>query len=267
MYPNLLGISYLHTYGFLTGIAIVAAMYLATVLGRQSGIKEKHLNRLFLFGVVLGILGGRLLHVIQNYEYFVKNPSEILMINQGGLVIYGAIIMAIVTWLTYIKINKLPTMKTLDVLLTSLPLGLGIGRIGCFAAGCCYGYPILRADVPWYAIKFPDRPDSIAPTDHYVFPSQLVDAAYNFLILAILLVFRKKFQKYNGQASWLFLILYGTFRSISEIYRGDTDRGFVIQGYISTSQAISIPIVLFALYMLIFYKGDKFVIQKCNLKK
>ena len=264
MFPNIFGISFLHTYGFFAGMAIVSSIYVATKLGIQSGLSEKHLTRLFVVGVVSGLIGGRLLFVIPEYEYFIKDPLEIFSISQGGLTVYGAIILALICWIIFIKRYKMPLLKTLDVLMISLPLGLGIGRLGCFSAGCCYGRAVLDASgniinsaalAPWYAVKFPYGIGSFGPTDHYVYPTQLMEVVYNLLIFAGLMMFRKKLQKHDGQATWLFLILYGVCRSIAEIYRGDDlDRGFVIPGYLSTSQAISIPIVLFALYMLIFYK-------------
>ncbi|MCX6112910.1 MAG: prolipoprotein diacylglyceryl transferase [Proteobacteria bacterium] len=265
MYPSIFGISYIHAYGFFAGVAIVASIYVATKLGIQSGLKEKYLTRLCIVGVVFGLIGGRLLYEIQNYEYFLKHPIDILLISQGGLTIYGAIILAMISWIIFIRIYKMPMLKTLDVLFVSVPLGLGIGRMGCFCAGCCYGKAVLdstgnvittAALAPWYAMKFPSDVGSIGPTDHYVYPAQLIEVIYNLLIFAGLMIFRKKFQKHDGQATWLFLVLYGVCRSIAEIYRGDDiDRGFFISGYLSTSQAISIPIVLFALYMLIFYKS------------
>ena len=264
MFPNIFGISFLHTYGFFCGIAIVTSIYVATSLGTQAGLSEKYLTRLFVVGIISGLIGGRLLYVIPEYAYFIKHPLEVFSVSQGGLTVYGGIILALICWILFIRIYKMPMLKTLDVLMISLPLGLSIGRIGCFSAGCCYGKPILDAAgnaitsatlAPWYAIKFPYGVGSIGPTDHYVYPTQLMEVLYNLLIFIGLYIFRKKLQKHDGQATWLFFVLYGICRSIAEIYRGDDlDRGFVIPGYLSTSQAISIPIVLFALYMLIFYR-------------
>jgi len=265
MFPTIFGISFLHTYGFFCGIAIVTSIYVATKLGIQSGLSEKYLTRLFVVGIISGLVGGRLLYVIPEYSYFLKHPLEIFSISQGGLTVYGGIILAMAFWILFIKTYKMPPLKTLDVLMVSLPLGLSIGRIGCFSAGCCYGKAVLDSAgnaissahlAPWYAIKFPYGIGSIAPTDHYVYPTQLIEVIYNLLIFVGLYIFRKKFQKHDGQTTWLFFVLYGIFRSLAEIYRGDDlDRGFVIHGYLSTSQAISIPIVLFALYMLIFYRS------------
>jgi phosphatidylglycerol---prolipoprotein diacylglyceryl transferase len=267
MYPSLFGINSLHSYGLFVGVAIVASMYVAQKLGRQSGLKEKHLNRLFIIVMIMSIVGGRLLYVAQNYKDFSNNLSDIFFINQGGMVIYGALIFGVGSCVLYARARKMPMMKTLDVLFISIALGLGIGRIGCFFAGCCYGRKIMDATgaavtspdlAPWYAVKFPEGVNSLAQTGYYLFPSQLMDAGYNMLIFLALLIFRKKLQKHDGQAAWLFLLLYGILRSISEFYRGDDlNRGFVIPGYLSTSQAISIPIIIFALYMLIFYKSDK----------
>ena len=260
MFPSVFGIQYIHTYGLFVGLAIVSSIYIATKLGIQSGLKEKHLNRLFIAGILAGLIGGRLFYAFEDIQHFIDHPFELLLINQGGLTVYGALIIGVGTWIFLIKKYKMPLMRTLDALVISLPLGLAIGRIGCFSAGCCYGKAVTGDHIPWFAIKFPAGVNSFAPVGHFLYPTQLMDLAYNLFIFIVLLVFRKKFQKYDGQAVWLFMMLYGIFRSIVEIYRGDIERGFIINNYLSVSQAISIPIVLFASYMLIFYKGNKFIL-------
>jgi len=264
MYPSLFGLTYLHTYGLFIGIGIVSAMYAATQMGKENHIKEKTINRLLIAITIAGVVGARLLFVIvENPSYFLENPMDILKIYTGGGVIYGSILGAIPVIIYYSRKHKIPVLKSFDIITTTLPLGLGIGRIGCFAAGCCYGKPITdssgnmitdRALAPWFSVKFPEGINSLAPTTYYMYPSQLFDAGFNILIFAILFGFRKHLMKQEGRAFWLFLIMYGTFRSIAELYRGDTQRGFLIQGYLSTSQAISIPLILYALYMLFIHK-------------
>lgn len=260
MFPSVFGIQYIHTYGLFVGIAIVSSIYVATKLGVQSGLKEKDLNRLFIAGVLAGLIGGRFFYALEDLQHFIEHPLEFFLINQGGLTVYGALIIGVATWIFLIKRHRMPLMKTLDALVVSLPLGLAIGRMGCFSAGCCYGKTIVGDHVPWYAIKFPADVNSFAPVGQFLYPTQLMDLTYNLFIFIVLIVFRKKFQKYDGQSVWLFMILYGIFRSIVEVFRGDMERGFIINNYLSVSQAISIPIVIFASYMLIFYKGKAFIL-------
>jgi phosphatidylglycerol:prolipoprotein diacylglycerol transferase len=113
--------------------------------------------------------------------------------------------------------------KTLDSLATAVPLGQAFGRVGCIAAGCCYG---TFADVPW-AITFHSHEAARfgTPLEMPLHPVQAYFGVSNLLILAALLAFRR-FRKFPGQMAALYFMLEGMFRIVLETWRGDADRGF-----------------------------------------
>jgi len=120
------------------------------------------------------------------------------------------------------------------------------GRFGCFSAGCCYGKP---TDMPW-GVKFnnSDLVDS-ALRGIPLHPTQLYEAGSLFILLmGLLWVFRRRV--FDGQVSLVYFMAYPLIRSLIEIYRGDTVRGFIVDGVLSTSQFISILLFLGALIAL-----------------
>src|SRR5207342_365658 len=105
------------------------------------------------------LLGAKLLMFITEFEYYSQNPSEIfsLLTLRSGGVYYGGFILAVVVAIAYTRAKHLPLWKVTDVFSPGIALGQSIGRLGCFAAGCCYGKP---TSVPW-AVTF-TNPDAAA---------------------------------------------------------------------------------------------------------
>jgi phosphatidylglycerol:prolipoprotein diacylglycerol transferase len=122
------------------------------------------------------------------------------------------------------------------------------GRLGCFAAGCCYGKP---TNVPW-AVTF-TNPAAAAnvgtPLGIPLHPTQLYEAGAELLILGIVLAMEKRGRGFPGRTFWGYMFLYAVSRFIIEFYRGD-DRGTV--GMFSTSQFISIVLAPLAIVMLVY---------------
>ena len=128
------------------------------------------------------------------------------------------------------KIKKMDFLRYLDLMIPSVALAQGFGRIGCFLAGCCYG----KETDSWFGITFTES--NFAPNHVKLFPSQLVMSAGDFIIAAILFWYAKK-DRTKGKTSALYLMLYSVGRFFVEFTRND-DRGFV--GALSTSQFIGI---------------------------
>ena len=121
-------------------------------------------------------------------------------------------------------------------------IGQSLGRLGCFAAGCCYG---KTAAVPW-AVTFTDVYASRAvgtPLDTPLHPSQLYEALATFLIFAVLVWLAPR-KRFHGQVVLAYVALYSVARFALEYFRGDASRGFI--GPFSTSQAVAIVLVLLA---------------------
>ncbi|MBQ8448902.1 MAG: prolipoprotein diacylglyceryl transferase [Clostridia bacterium] len=170
-----------------------------------------------------------LLAEAKNSEEFFKTFS--LLAN--GLVFYGGLIGASLCGLAYLKIRKLPKEVYMDSAALFAPLFHGFARVGCFLSGCCYGIES--------SFGFADAQGVTR------FPVQLLEAACNFAIAAIIFVILKK-GLLQGKVFYLYLAVYAFVRFFDEFLRGDEIRGFVLG--LSTSQFISIFVEVFALVML-----------------
>ena len=242
MYPELLNIGPLtiHTYGVFFALGIIAAVSLAEFLYKRDGGTPGAFSDLSLITLLGVIIGARTLFILINLEYFLSHPIEIPMIWRGGLVFYGGLIGGSIAFVAAVKVLKLDLFKSADIAAPAVALGHGIGRIGCFFAGSCYGKP---TDLPW-AVVFTD-PRSLAQgvLGVPVHPVQLYSSLSLFLLAAVLLRIRKV-SSFKGQVIASYGVLYGTLRFGMEFLRGDP-RGFLtISGItLSTSQLISLVIV------------------------
>jgi phosphatidylglycerol:prolipoprotein diacylglycerol transferase len=235
MHPVLIKIFGLeiHTYGVFIAAAFMVCTYIAIFMGKNEGIEQEILFDFIFYILIFSIIGARVFYVVINYSYYLKHPLAVLKIWEGGLVYYGGLIFGVFSVIFYKK--KYPEIKLLhigDILLTVLPLGQAIGRLGWLSAGCCYGRP---CHLPW-AIKFSD-PQSLAPVNILLHPTEIYHAIVNFLIFLYLFFIVRKNKKFLGQSVVFYGILYSTGRFFIEFFRGDP-RGHL--WIFSTSQIISI---------------------------
>ena len=200
-------------YGLMIAIGIIAAYLAGEYRAKKYGLEADHVFNYVIWCVVGGFSGSKLLYFITN----IKNIVEII----GG----------ILSAMLYSRIKGLKFLAYFDMLIPSVALAQGFGRIGCFLAGCCYG---KETDGFW-GIEFHES--KYAPNGIRLLPTQLISSGLDFLLFFALIWYAKR-KKGDGQIGGLYLILYSVGRFILEFYRGDLIRGSV--GYLSTSQFISI---------------------------
>ncbi len=236
----------IHSYGFFIALGYLVALFAMIRIGKKQSVSMAHLVDLAFFSLLAGLVGARILFVLTNFSYYWKNPVEIFYVWEGGLVFFGGILTAIPFLLFYIRRNKLPVRASLDILAVGLSIGHAFGRIGCLGAGCCHG---KACDLPW-AIKI--NSDLVDPLlrNTPIHPTQIYEAASLF-ILFIFLWQKTKHKIFNGQVALLYLMSYAVIRSIIEMFRGDSIRGFLVPGLVSTSQCISLLTFALAFY---FYR-------------
>lgn len=143
-------------YGTMLLVAIALSLSLVIWRARRRGLHHDVVLSLAFWGIVPGILGARLFHIIEYWESFHRPTlgetlGAMINLTQGGLVVYGSIIGGTLGILVFLIRRKLPVLATLDILSPCLMLGLALGRIGCLLNGCCFGHV---CDLPW-AIEFP----------------------------------------------------------------------------------------------------------------
>jgi len=253
MHPELfrIGPLIIHTYGALYALGILAAVALSEYLYRRKGGVPGVIVEMAL-PVVIGVfLGARTLFVLVEREYYFQNPLEIFMVWKGGLVFYGGLIGGALAFIITTRVMKLKLWHLADTVAPGVALGHGLGRMGCFFAGSCYGRP---TDVPW-AITYTD-PNSLARDilGIPVHPTQLYSATFLVLLSAIL-VFVGSRSNFRGQMIASYGILYGTFRFFIEFLRGDP-RGAVTLADItlSTSQVVSLVLVPLSIGIYMYLK-------------
>jgi phosphatidylglycerol:prolipoprotein diacylglycerol transferase len=228
----------LHTYGVLLAIAFITGLWVASRQARAAGLDAARVTDMAVYVLIAGLVGAKVLLVVVEWSYYAHNPRELLSILQSGGVFYGGLIGAFPVAWWYARKHALPPWRTADVLAPAVAIGQAIGRLGCFAAGCCYGRP---AEVPW-AVTFRDSYASRTvgtPLDTPLHPTEIYEAIACLAIFFLLAqVARRK--RFDGQVTLAYVLLYGIARFAIEFYRGDAVRGSVFGGWLSTSQFIAI---------------------------
>jgi phosphatidylglycerol:prolipoprotein diacylglycerol transferase len=244
MYPEIFHISFLHTYGLLVAIAFLTALWMAARLAKDAGLNVDSVTNLGIYCALAAIAGAKLMMFLVDFSYYAEHPREILSFStlQAGGVFYGGLIVALAVSWWYMRRTKLPPLKTADVFAPAIALGHGIGRLGCFTAGCCWG---VECRLPW-AVTFrdPAAHDLVGvPLNRPLHPTQLYEALAEFAIFGVLW-WRIRRPHSTGAVIGLYLMLYSTARFVVEFFRYH-EQGNLWGGPLDTSQWISLA--LFAL--------------------
>ncbi|NOT74842.1 MAG: prolipoprotein diacylglyceryl transferase [Cyclobacteriaceae bacterium] len=253
MHPVLFEIgSYtIYTYGFCIAMgAVLGFIYMAWQGKKQFGITTDQSNTLFLIIVAGGIVGGKLFIIFEDFSYYTSNPLKLLSGN--GFVFYGSLITCIPLMLWFFRKHKIPVWSMLDVMAVVICILHTCGRIGCFMAGCCYGKPTDG----FFQVVFTSPVCQAEPLNTPLHPTQLYEAGYIVFILILLLIIKRR-KQFEGQLFLIYLMLYAAGRAVIEIFRGDIERGFIIQDYLSNSQFISILLIAGALYFYVTRRKAK----------
>jgi phosphatidylglycerol:prolipoprotein diacylglycerol transferase len=251
MLPKLISIGdfFIPTYGLLVTIGFLAGLWLTTRLARRAGRDPDIIVNLAVYCALAGILGAKLLMFVQDFDFYRRNPGEILSFAtlRAGGIFFGGLVGALgVAW-WFLRRNKLPALPTADLFAPGIALGHAIGRLGCFAAGCCWG---LECDRPWaVTFKNPDANNMFGtPLWVPLHPTQLYEAAAEAVIAAVLL--RRWLKPHKpGAIIGLYLLLYSSARFAVEFFRAhDAPNPFA--GPLSASQWIALALAGLGLWIL-----------------
>ena len=250
MHPILFNIGPLtvYSYGVLLAAAYLLGLQLAIHRAKKAGLDSGRVLDLGVYIVIAALLGAKILLLFTNFGYFRSNPRDVLSLARSGGVFYGGLIGATLTAFWYIRHHGLPLWTTCDMFAPGIALGHVIGRLGCLAAGCCFGLPTAK---PW-GITFTDPFAALnvgTPLNVPLHPTQLYEAAAELLILMFLLATERRARPFPGRTFWFYMLLYAISRFIIEFYRGD-ERGMIL-GF-STSQFISLILAPLSVIMLVW---------------
>jgi len=234
----------LPTYGLLVALGVLIGLWISVRNSEKQGINGDDAWNFGILVVLCGIIGAKILYIINDWSYYTAHPGEIFSLGtlQAGGVFSGGLIAALAAAAWYIRKHNMPALGTCDAFSPGLALGHAIGRVGCFAAGCCYGKPTHH----FWGVAFTNplaRAWVGTPLNESLEPTQLFESAVelaNFFILMWML----KRKKFDGQVFAAYLILYGVARYFLEFIRDDPGRGSVFGGLMTGTQLISICLVI-----------------------
>jgi len=246
VFPKLISIGdnfFLPTYGALVAAGFLLALWVTGKLSRHAGLDPERVSNVGIYSALAGLVGAKLLMFVFDFDYFVQNPREAFSLAtlQSGGVFFGGLVIAILAGAWLMRKYGLPPLATFDVFGPGLALGQAIGRLGCFAAGCCWG---VKCDRAW-AVKFTSHDANKitgVPLDIDIHPTQLYEAG--LLGLTFLITWRMFLRPHRpGFVFGAYLILAAGQRFIVEFFREHQQANFG-GGSLSNAQLISIALIL-----------------------
>ena len=261
----------IYSYGFMLMIAFVIGTIWLVVQGRRQKppVEIDTILDLMVWVIIGSIIGARLIYVLTQWGDYSAHKENILRITEGGLSIHGGVLGAMVFAWMYCKVKGLDYWRIVDFAVPGVPLGMFIGRIGCFLNGCCYGVR-CEADFP-LGVKFPNAdawlergysPDLAALLDagqaaigqFARHPAQLYEAFGALFIFWYLSNFRRN-QAFKGHVFLMFVWLYSVLRFVVELYRfGDPETGvgssIVLWHFITMAQLASLILGIVAFVLM-----------------
>ena len=232
------------------GLMYVLAFFFSYLLVRFQLDRQKnplltreHLLDLYLYLVLGLLLGARLGYALfYNLREYIQEPWEILAVWHGGMSFHGGLLgVCLASWF-YCQRRKVNFLRLWDLIIVTVPLGLGLGRLGNFINGELYG---RITAVPWGMI-FPQG----GPWPRH--PSQLYEALLEGGVLFAFLWRKKNVNLPPGRLGAYFLILYGAFRFSIEFFREPDPQLGYLGGLLTMGQILSLPMILAGLILAIY---------------
>ncbi len=229
-------------HGLLMVIAIAVGIGLPAYLVAKAGLSVDTLYSLALWAVPGGIIGARLVHVIDYWSYYSANPEAILAIWQGGLALWGGILGGTLIVVIFARINGFPLARYVDLAALGLILAQAIGRIG----DVIIGEHISKAtSLPWGVVyTHPNSPGYGLPPSHLAVGYELL---MDLLIFGVLWKLRGRVRP-DGAIFLLYLIAYSIGRFFLSFLRLDSNT--VLLG-LNQAQWLSIVVLAAALPLLL----------------
>ncbi len=247
------------SYGFLFALGVLLAVLLCLRLAKKEGLDLAVFADFIFFVMLLSLLGAKLWLLVSNLGYYMKYPGEIKYLLTSGGSFYGGLIFGAVFAIWFIRRHHLSYRQLGDIASPALALGHFFGRLGCFAAGCCWGREAVHFPL---AVTFTDlKAQALTGVPLYIplYPTQLLEAMLNLGNFIFLIALYRK-RKFSGQVIAMYMMTYAVIRFVVEYFRGDLDRGYVFGSIdrpwtsLSVPQLVSVIGVVIALLLLRGFK-------------
>ncbi|MCT4612157.1 MAG: prolipoprotein diacylglyceryl transferase [Clostridia bacterium] len=251
----------IYYYGFFISIAFVlGVMLMLREVKRTKQDEETYLDFAF-YAIVFSIIGARAYYVLFSLDEF-SSIWDVINIRSGGLAIYGGVIAAVVTAVVYTKKKNINFFLLADTIIPYLALGQSIGRWGNFFNKEAFGsftenlfaMRIMASRAAYVPASLKDKLIDVEGIKYLqVHPTFLYESVWNISLFILLVIYRSKFKKKNGEVFSLYLIGYGIGRFFIEGLR--TDQLIIGSTGVPISQVVAILAII--LGAIIFKLGGK----------
>lgn len=246
-------------YGIIIGIGILVGIFIAAMEAKRTGQNPDDYYDLAIYAVIFSIIGARIYYVVFSWDMYKRDLLSIFNIRQGGLAIYGGVIAAVITVIIFARIKGLSAPLLMDTAGLGLVAGQMIGRWGNFFNREAFGeYTdwLLAMRLPVDAVRGSDITDLMRKHMEtvedvsfiQVHPTFLYESLWCFLILILLLIYRKH-KKFDGEIFLMYLAGYGFGRFWIERLR--TDQLLLPNGF-PVSQLLAGILVVGSILLLLY---------------
>lgn len=235
----------IYSYGFAVALGVLVALFFLARRGAREGFNANDVTDCAIYSVFSGVVGGRIIYVLKNWNEFVSNPIAIFELWKGGLVFYGGVGGALIFFILFCRAKKISFFRLADLFVPYLALAHVFGRIGCFLNGCCYGKPTV---LPW-GVSFPGQIVVLHPV-------QIYEAFFLFVLFLTLsgLYSRRRF---DGEIFLLYFVIYPAGRFAFEFLRGDQYSCFLGLTLFQVVSMVIIAAALAAYFLMLHGRGRK----------
>lgn len=236
----------LHTYGLLVAAGFLIGIYVARHFARVFGLDPEKVFNLAIYLALAAIVGAKLFLVMQDWRYYVHDPSSLLSMGflQSAGIFYGGLIAALVVMTLYIRRQRMNWLAVGDAIVPGVAVGHGIGRMGCYSAGCCWGKPATGP----FSITFHNAYAHATvgvPLGVPLYPTQLMGAAAGGIIFLVLWRLSKR-RAFVGQLTAVYLMTYGVYRFLTDFLRAYEPQAMLFHGLLTDAQLTSLFMIALA---------------------
>ncbi len=241
---------HLYWYAIIIAVGLFTAIAIAFYQFKKTGRSTDDLSEFVLWAVPLGIAGARLYYVIFEWEYYSKHLDKIIAIWEGGLAIYGGVIVGVIVALIFCKIKKISFLWFADVATCGLFIAQSIGRWGNFINAEAYGE---ITNLPWGMMVNGSGP-------HH--PTFLYESLWNLtgFIISYFIIYR--LTKKDGYSFSFYLTWYGLGRFFIEGLR--TDSLWLVKDVVRVSQLVAGISVILGLVITFYIKKHEIKAENCD---
>jgi len=232
-------------YGLMYVFGLTAAFFIikARAASRKVALSIDDLHDLILYAAIGVILGGRLGYIFfYNLPYYLEHPAKFLAIWEGGMSFHGGLLGVITAVFVFCRRKVYPFYTIADLATPTVPIGLGLGRLGNFINGELFG---RVTDVPWCMVF---EKTGGGPLCRH--PSQLYEALLEGLLLFAVIWIVGRRPRAPGTLFWTLIAGYGACRVFVEFFREPDAHLGLLAGVLSMGQVLSLPMLALGLFMI-----------------